>query len=63
MLVLSRRPNDAIVIGENIRIVITRVVGDRVYVGIEAPRDVPICREELLPEVRGLQTPELGGES
>jgi len=48
MLVLSRYKNQAIVINDNIRIVIVEVRGDKVRLGIEAPKDVPVHREEIV---------------
>ncbi len=47
MLVLSRKAGERIRIGDNITIVVNRVVGSRVSVGIEAPPDVRIVRGEL----------------
>jgi carbon storage regulator len=47
MLVLSRKAGERIRIGENITIVVNRVVGSRVSVGIEAPSNVRIVRGEL----------------
>jgi len=47
MLVLSRKPNESICIGDNIKITITEVGRNRVRVGIEAPDDVIIKRGEL----------------
>jgi carbon storage regulator len=47
MLVLSRKVGEELVIGENIRVVIHRVAGNRVTIGIEAPNDVRIIRGEL----------------
>jgi len=49
MLVLSRKVGEQIQIGESITLVITRVIGNRVTIGIEAPRDVRIVRSELAP--------------
>ncbi len=53
MLVLSRKVNEAIVIGGNIRVTMTAIRCRQVRVAIEAPPDVPIFREELLSETPG----------
>jgi carbon storage regulator len=47
MLVLSRKENERLIIGENIVVQIVRAAGGKVRLGIEAPRDVAIRREEL----------------
>ena len=47
MLVLSRKVGERLVIGENITVVINRIAGNRVTLGIEAPSDVRIVRGEL----------------
>jgi carbon storage regulator len=49
MLVLSRQVYQRIVIGDSIVLTVTRIEGNQVRIGIEAPPDVPIIREELLP--------------
>lgn len=49
MLVLSRKVGEEIVIGDNIKITIVRIQGDKVRIGIEAPDDVKVYRSELLP--------------
>ena len=50
MLVLTRKPNEKIVIGDDIVITILQFKGNGVRVGIECPKDVRIVREELLLE-------------
>lgn len=49
MLILSRKINERIHIGENIVVVITAIGPHRVKVGIEAPPEIPIIREEIIP--------------
>ena len=52
MLVLSRRPGESVVIGDDITITVVDIDRGKIRLGIEAPRNVPIWREELLPEKR-----------
>lgn len=54
MLVLSRKPGEQIRIGDNITITVVEVRGNRVKIGIEAPRSVGVVRGELEPH--GQQT-------
>ncbi len=48
MLVLSRKPMQSIMIGPDIKITIVKVERNQVRIGIEAPRDVTILRDELI---------------
>ena len=52
MLVLTRKPNQAIVIGDDIRIVVVSVDRDQVRLGIEAPREVTVHRAEVYEEIQ-----------
>ena len=51
MLVLSRRINECVVIGGNVEVVISRIEGDLVKLGINAPREISIVRKEVLTDV------------
>lgn len=52
MLVLSRQSDETIIIGDNIRITIVEVRGDKVRIGIDAPRDVAVHRQEIYDAIR-----------
>ena len=47
MLILTRKTKESIIIGDNIRITILGVKGNHVRVGIEAPEDIPVHRQEV----------------
>jgi len=47
MLILTRKLNEAIVIGEDITITIVEIQGDKVKLGIQAPRELSVLREEI----------------
>jgi carbon storage regulator len=52
MLILQRKANEALLIGDDIRIVVLRSDGGGTRLGIEAPGDVLILREEILDQMR-----------
>jgi carbon storage regulator len=58
MLVLSRKESERIRVGNNIVVTVVRVSGDRVRIGIEAPPEVIVLRDELQPRER-----VVGGEA
>lgn len=47
MLILSRRPGESFMIGDNVRITVLNARGTQVRVGIDAPKDTPVHREEI----------------
>ncbi len=51
MLVLSRKQSQRIKLGDSIVITVVRVAGDKVRLGIDAPRDMLVLRDELEPHV------------
>lgn len=52
MLVLTRRVDESIAIGDNIQVTVLAVEGDRVKLGISAPRDIVILRQEIFQAVQ-----------
>lgn len=55
MLVLSRKRNESIVINDQIVVTVIEVRGDKVRLGIQAPRDVPIHRSEVMAAIQRAQ--------
>ena len=52
MLQLTRKPGETIVIGDDVRVSVIQIAGGAVRLGIDAPRSVPIYREEIWDAVR-----------
>ena len=64
MLVLSRKKNESIVINDNSVITVVEIRGDKVRLGIEAPRDIPVHRREVLDAIlREQETADAGEPS
>lgn len=62
MLVLSRKKNESIIIGDNVTITVVEVRGDKVRLGIEAPREVPIHRSEVHAAIQSERIAKAGRE-
>ena len=52
MLVLTRKANQSIMIGDSIEISVLSVMGEKVRLGIQAPRDLPVFRKEFFVEIQ-----------
>ena len=52
MLVLTRKSNQSIMIGDEIEISVLAIMGEKVRIGIEAPRKVPVFRKEVYLEIQ-----------
>ena len=52
MLALSRKQNEAIVMGNDIEITVLEIKGDQVKIGINAPKTVPVYRKELYVQIK-----------
>ena len=65
MLVLTRKSNQSIMIGDEIEVSVLAIMGEKVRIGIEAPRSIPVFRKEVYLEIQQDQPREDGpqGES
>lgn len=52
MLVLSRKKDEAILVDDTIRVTVIDIRGDKVRLGVEAPREVPVHRQEVYEAIR-----------
>lgn len=62
MLVLTRKSNQSIMIGDDVEVTVLSVMGDKVRIGIQAPGDVPVFRTEIYLEIRRGQGEQPGSE-
>ncbi|QDT39443.1 carbon storage regulator CsrA [Stratiformator vulcanicus] len=58
MLVLSRKKNESVVVDDRIVITIVEIRGDKVRLGIEAPREVPVHRKEIFDAIQAERNAE-----
>jgi carbon storage regulator len=52
MLIITRRPGEKIMLGEDVSIQVMEIVGNQVRIGIQAPKSVPVYREEIWEAVK-----------
>lgn len=62
MLVLARRLNESIMIGDDIEIVVIDIKGDQVKLGIKAPRKITVHRKEIYQEIKQENIAAMGSE-
>jgi carbon storage regulator len=58
MLVLTRKSNQSIMIGDEIEVSVLAIMGEKVRIGIEAPRSIPVFRKEVYLEIRQDSSPD-----
>jgi carbon storage regulator len=63
MLVLSRQRDESIMIGDNVEIIIVDVRGDKVRLGIAAPKDIPVHRREIYDAIQREKNEKAEAES
>jgi len=57
MLILTRRPGESVMIGDNISVRVIEVKGAQVRIGIEAPKDIAVHREEIYERIHAETDP------
>jgi carbon storage regulator len=62
MLVLTRKGNQSIMIGDDIEVTVLAIMGEKVRIGIDAPRSVPVFRKEVYLEIQAGRDGTADGE-
>jgi carbon storage regulator len=62
MLVLTRKSNQSIMIGDDIEVSVLAIMGEKVRIGIEAPRSVPVFRKEVYLEIQQERSEQSEGD-
>ena len=52
MLVLTRKSNQSVMIGDDIEVTVLSIIGEKVRIGIQAPREIPVLRKEVYLEIQ-----------
>ena len=63
MLVLTRKSNQSIMIGDDIEVSVLSIMSEKVRVGIQAPRDIPVFRKEVYLEIQQERAKEMAGSN
>jgi carbon storage regulator len=62
MLILTRRVGESLMVGDDVTITVLAVKGNQVRVGVKAPKEVAVHREEILNRIEGLSSQEVSDE-
>jgi carbon storage regulator len=63
VLVLTRKSNQSIMIGDDIEVSVLSIMGEKVRVGIQAPRDIPVFRKEVYLEIQQERAKEMASSN
>jgi carbon storage regulator len=63
VLVLTRKSNQSIMIGDDIEVSVLSIMGEKVRIGIQAPRDIPVFRKEVYLEIQQERAKEMAGSN
>ena len=62
MLILTRRVGETVMIGEDVTVTVLGVKGNQVRIGVNAPREVAVHREEIFERIKREESAEAGGD-
>ena len=58
MLILTRRTNETLMVGDDVVVTVLAINGNQVRIGVKAPRHIPVHREEIYEKIKKEESPE-----